>query len=89
MFITGVNDTGDYLFTGVNNASEKLLPVMLLLAINGSPVSLTRAITPCPRISIDRQCKYVIIADETISTGKLTQIKSHCMSVLYCNRTAS
>jgi hypothetical protein len=64
--------TGDYLFTYVNNTSEKLFPVMLLLAINGSPVSLTLAITPCPRISVYRQCNYVIIAGETISTGKLS-----------------
>jgi hypothetical protein len=38
MFITVVNDTGEYLFTSVNNTSGKLLPVMLLPAITVSPV---------------------------------------------------
>jgi hypothetical protein len=34
MFLTGVNDTGDDLFTGENDTSKKLLPESLLLAIN-------------------------------------------------------
>jgi hypothetical protein len=72
MFITGANCTGDGLFADVNNTSEKLLPVMLIPAINVSPLPLTLAITPCPRISVYRQCNYVIIAGETISTGKLS-----------------
>jgi hypothetical protein len=34
VFITGVNDTGDRLFTGVTNNDTKLLPVSLLPGIN-------------------------------------------------------
>jgi hypothetical protein len=34
VFIASVVDTGDELFTGVNDASDKLSPVSLLPAIN-------------------------------------------------------
>jgi hypothetical protein len=37
MSITGVNVTGNKLFTGVNDTGAKLMPVSLLPAINLSP----------------------------------------------------
>jgi hypothetical protein len=50
MFIAVVVDTGDKLFTGVNDTSDKLLPVTLLLAIN---YRLTPVIKPGPGLFIN------------------------------------
>jgi hypothetical protein len=41
MFITGVNDTGEKLFSGVNDTAKNL-----------SPMSLTPAISPCHGFSV-------------------------------------
>jgi hypothetical protein len=47
LFITGVNDTGNKLFTCVRNIADKLSQVSLLPVINLLPVSITPAIAPC------------------------------------------
>jgi hypothetical protein len=47
MFITGYNNTDNKLSIGVNDISDKVSPVSLLLTINLSRESLTLAITPC------------------------------------------
>jgi hypothetical protein len=48
VFIAGVNDTGDKLFTGVNNISDKLLTVSLLPAINFAAVVDNRGLHVVP-----------------------------------------
>jgi hypothetical protein len=69
MFIAGVNDNGDKhkLFTGVNNTSDKLSPVSLIMVIN---YRLTPVIKLCPGFSFtQRHRRKLIVGDNDISNN--------------------
>jgi hypothetical protein len=60
VFIAGVNDTGNKLYTSINDTNNELMPVLLTLVI-----------TPCPGISIDSMTPVIIL-----STGNNNTVES-------------
>jgi hypothetical protein len=50
VFIAGINDTGDKLFTGVSYTGDKL-PLVVATGNKLLPLLLTPGITPCPKFS--------------------------------------